>query len=50
MTKKASIKKKPGAKPETVKIDGDWEKAVEKALEHKRPKEGWPKEKKEKPT
>lgn len=32
-----------GPKPETVKIEGDWEGAVGKALKKPRPKEGWPK-------
>lgn len=34
---------KTGPKPETLKIEGEWENAVEKALEKKRPTEGWPK-------
>ena len=35
-------REKRGPKPETVKIDEDWEDAVKKALEKKRPKSGWP--------
>ena len=35
---------KPGPKPDRVKIKGDWEDAVKKALEKKRPKEGCPKD------
>ena len=35
---------KRGPKPETVKIEGDWEDAIDKALEKKRPEGGWPKE------
>jgi translation initiation factor 1 (eIF-1/SUI1) len=31
-----------GPSPETVKIEGDWESAVRKALKKKRPAEGWP--------
>ena len=31
-----------GPKPSQVKIEGDWEQAVEKALRKKRPAEGWP--------
>lgn len=54
MTKNAGkpIKSRPtGPKPDRVKIDMDWEDAVEKALEKKRPKEGWPEpEKQEKPS
>ena len=36
-------KNKRGPKPETLKIEGDWEDAVGKALKKPRPKEGWPK-------
>ena len=36
-------KEKPGPKPETVKIEGDWEDAVGKALAKKRPVGGWTK-------
>jgi hypothetical protein len=35
-------KDKPGPKPDHVRIEGDWEKAVGDALKKKRPKEGWP--------
>ena len=35
-------KKTPGPKPETVKIEGDWEDAVSQALAKKRPVGGWP--------
>lgn len=31
-----------GPKAERVKIEGEWASAVKKALEKKRPKEGWP--------
>jgi hypothetical protein len=41
-----SEKAKTGPKPETVKLAGDWEKMVKKALEKKRPAGGWPKDKK----
>jgi len=34
---------KPGPKPETLKIEGNWKDAVDKALKKKRPKAGWPK-------
>lgn len=43
MASKKPAPKKTGPKPDTVKIEGDWEDAVGKALEKKRPKEGWPK-------
>jgi len=36
-------KKKPGPEPERVKTDLDWEDAVKRALEKKRPEDGWPK-------
>lgn len=36
-------KSKPGPEPERVKTDLDWEDAVKRALEKKRPEEGWPK-------
>jgi hypothetical protein len=45
MSKQKPDKQKSGPKPETVKIDGDWEDSVATALQIKRPKEGWPKEK-----
>lgn len=45
MSKQKPEKQKSGPKAETVKIEGDWEDSVKKALEVKRPKEGWPKEK-----
>ena len=36
-------KQKTGPEPDRVKLSGDWEKAVGKALKKPRPKEGWPK-------
>lgn len=33
----------PGPKPDLLKIDSDWEEAVKKSLEKKKPAEGWPK-------
>jgi len=33
----------PGPKPDLLKIDCDWEEAVKKSLEKKKPAEGWPK-------
>ena len=36
-------KKRPGPKPDHLKLDeDDWESAVGKALTKKRPAEGWP--------
>jgi hypothetical protein len=39
------VKKKPktGPKPEALKIQGDWKKAVASVTKKKRPKGGWPK-------
>lgn len=37
-------KAKRGPTAERLKIKGDWEKAVGKALKKERPKEGWPNE------
>lgn len=45
MSKQKSDKRKSGPKPEKVKIEGQWEDSVEKALQKERPKEGWPKDK-----
>lgn len=44
---------KRGPKPEHVKIEGDWEDAIDTALRKKRPVGGWPKpdsEESEKPS
>jgi hypothetical protein len=38
-------KKRSGPKPETLKLKGDWQGLVGKALEKKRPVMGWPKPK-----
>ena len=37
-------KTKPGPSADHVKLKGDWEAAVKKALKKKRPPEGWPEE------
>jgi len=34
---------KPGPKPDLYKIDGNWEDAVKKSLQKKKPATGWPK-------
>ncbi len=34
--------KKRGPQPETVKIKGDWVRAVDEALKMKKPAAGWP--------
>lgn len=40
-------KKKSGPVPERIKLKGDWQKLMGKALAKKRPAKGWPKAKKE---
>ena len=35
--------KKPGPKPDHLKLDGPWEERLEEVLEKERPEEGWPK-------
>jgi len=46
MTTKKAKKKRTGPEPDRVKLTGDWEKAVADALAKKRPREGWPEQKK----
>lgn len=42
-------KKQTGPKPDTLKLKGDWQDAMNKALKKEKPKEGWAEpEKKEK--
>jgi hypothetical protein len=39
-------KKQPantGPKPDTLKIEGEWQDAVKKSLSKKKPADGWPK-------
>jgi len=38
-----SQRKSPGPKPDTLRIEGDWKKALKKSLGKKKPPEGWPK-------
>jgi hypothetical protein len=33
----------PGPKPQYLKIEGDWREAVKRAIQKKKPQEGWPK-------
>jgi hypothetical protein len=40
---KKTLKSKPGPKPDTLKLAGDWKDAMKKAMGKKKPKEGWPK-------
>jgi hypothetical protein len=41
--KKVSSPHKPGPKPDTLKLTGDWKKALKKSLSKKKPAAGWPK-------
>ena len=40
---------KRGPKPDHLKLEGPWEEAVKKALGKKKPKDGWPDKKVQKP-
>jgi len=42
MTNKDKNRKR-GPKSNLLKIDGEWQRAVNKALKKEKPKEGWPK-------
>ena len=42
--RKAKQKQKTGPKPETLKLKGDWQDLIGKALKKQRPKGGWPKD------
>jgi hypothetical protein len=33
----------PGPKPDMLKIDYEWQQAIKKSLEKKKPPDGWPK-------
>ena len=33
----------PGPKPDLLKIEGDWQAAVKKSFQNKKPAQGWPK-------
>jgi len=37
-------KPKPGRKPDTLKIEGDWQDAEKNSFQKKKPAGGWPKE------
>jgi hypothetical protein len=41
--KRRKGKEVPGPKPDTLKLEGDWQDAVKKSLQKKKPSEGWPK-------
>jgi hypothetical protein len=43
--KQTSAKRRPqqpGPKPDMLKIDINWQQAIQKSLEKKKPPEGWP--------
>jgi hypothetical protein len=42
------MKKKTGPKPERLKLKGEWQQLMGKALKKPRPAEGWPEDKKAK--
>jgi len=41
-------RKRRGPKPNHLKIEGDWQEAIKKAVKKKKPPEGWPDKKKPK--
>jgi len=41
--KSAKPRAKPGPKAETLKVKGDWRRAIKTSLAKKKPPEGWPK-------
>lgn len=41
--KETPERKRPGPKPEVLKIEGNWEDAVKLAMQKKKPPGGWPK-------
>jgi len=45
MKKKEKARVKTGPEPERVKLEGDWQALIGKALAKKRPAKGWPKPK-----
>lgn len=46
---KPSSAQQPGPEPDRLKVEGDWEDAVEQSLKKKKPAGGWPPETKPKP-
>jgi hypothetical protein len=42
-TAKKTAKAKTGPKPDTYKIDGNWQDAVKQSFKKKKPAGGWPK-------
>ena len=40
--KPVAAKPKPGPGPDTLKIQGDWQDAVTKSFQKKKPASGWP--------
>jgi hypothetical protein len=41
--KTESPKAKPGPKPKTLKIKGNWKQAIRQSMVKQKPPEGWPK-------
>ena len=50
MTSESKTRSKTGPKPERLKLKGDWEGLIGKALAKPRPAKGWPKAKLRKRT
>jgi hypothetical protein len=42
-TKPKKAAQKPGPKPDTLKLEGNWRDAMKKSLGKKKPASGWPK-------
>ncbi|MCH8083517.1 MAG: hypothetical protein IH885_04715 [Myxococcales bacterium] len=42
MSKRKTKRKSPGPEADRLKIDGNWKKAVKKAVSIERPEGGWP--------
>jgi hypothetical protein len=43
MKKPQKARKLPGPAPDVLKIEGNWKDAVTKAMQVKKPSDGWPK-------
>lgn len=41
--RKEPLPSPPGPKPQYLKIEGNWQDAVKRAIQKKKPPEGWPK-------
>jgi hypothetical protein len=41
--RRAKPRETPGPKPDILRIEGDWQDAIKKSLQKKKPAKGWPK-------